>query len=406
MNGFPQNIVQRNEFLRLLETPEAIHFLKDNWNEDPYKLTLKSGAERSFDVRVASKILHLYHKAERKLPLWVANFLALDPRSFEQATAENVAKLKMNLIQGESLLELSSGLGVDSSFLSQSFNQVISLDINPELIDISSYNDYKLGITNIRRVHDDAANWKNYLNETTNTIYVDPDRRTQDGIRTKGLEESMPPILDWLPEMLQSNCVVYIKCSPLIDLNYVKQRVPNATEIYVISSGNEVKEVLLKVEKETPHHIYIEAIDITSAGAVLKFNSIQTLVEAETVRTGQFVLEPGAALRKAKLSDSYAQMLGAKSISPMAPYYASSNFCLPFQGRVFEQQSKGKLSWKLLKKSLKTAGIKQANILRKGFVESAESIRKRLNIKEGGDLFLLFVIDEQGMGEVYHLRKI
>ena len=67
----------------------------------------------------------------------------------------------------------------------------------------------------------------------------------------------------------------------------------------------------------------------------------------------------------------------------------TSNNKIEFPGRVFKINSILPFN----KKTLKKLDITKANITTRNFPESVLQLRKKLNIKDGGDLYLFFTTD-------------
>jgi len=403
--------VQRNEIIRLLENPIAKAFLKAHAHANAADLALSMNRSSDFDMKLATQILHLYHKSSQKLPTWTENMLAMDKRSYEQSSAEAVAKFRSTLIKGDSLLDVTSGLGVDSTFLSKSFKNVIAIDRNPDLVEFAAFNDQKLGIQNIQRVHANATDWPGIISQSKqsnlpiDTVFVDPDRRTLEGKRIQGLEQSEPPILEWLPDLLNATKRVFVKCSPLLDIKAALRYSSALKALYVIALNDEVKEVLLEFDRgSTNSNTEIHAIDIGRPQNHLKASDLSES-QMNFGHDQGYLYEPSAAIRKAELAKNYAASRGLCQINSKSDYYLSNSPIDNWCGRQWFVHEHFAISWSALKKNLKNKGITKAHILRKNFPDSAQLIRKRLNLKEGGEHYLVFAKTKEGKGWCYFCTR-
>ncbi|TAE44051.1 MAG: hypothetical protein EAZ89_21800, partial [Bacteroidetes bacterium] len=105
-----------------------------------------------------------------------------------------------------------------------------------------------------------------------------------------------------------------------------------------------------------------------------------------------FLHEPDAAFYKARcLPQLMTQTYSSSAIYLNHPegFYFADQVLPDFPGRVF--RLKMSLGWhpRAVKKQLKTLGITRTNVLQRKFSLSAQAIREALDIREGGDLFLI-----------------
>ena len=106
--------------------------------------------------------LTLYQKAKDKLPMFISKFCYLTSKSYEQSSSEALANFKASLYSGETLIDLTGGLGIDDIAFSKTFKKVISIDIDEELDMLTKINLKKLGISNIERI---TAKAEDFIND-------------------------------------------------------------------------------------------------------------------------------------------------------------------------------------------------------------------------------------------------
>jgi hypothetical protein len=94
--------------------------------------------------RLLASQLALYPKAAGKLPVFTSKFCYLTSKSYEQSSSEATADYKASMFKGNTLIDLTGGLGIDDIAFSRSFNRVISVDSDKELNKLAEVNFRKL----------------------------------------------------------------------------------------------------------------------------------------------------------------------------------------------------------------------------------------------------------------------
>ena len=166
--------MQSNDIIDVLENKEARTFIRQNIAADTSLLSLKYSSSVGANFTVWLQLIKLLAKAKFKLPLFHEKLLALDQRSYEQATSQLVAAYKSEFIIGDTLLDITGGLGVDSMFLADSVAEIIAVEQNEDLHKMATYNIQTLGIGNITRCLGDGVS---FLSKKYEWVYIDPDRR-------------------------------------------------------------------------------------------------------------------------------------------------------------------------------------------------------------------------------------
>jgi len=393
MNGSPDFLVQRNKFLRLLENAEARRFVQDNVRSDVRELALRLPSNVHFDAKVAVQLIDCYQRAFKKLPLWSENLMALDRRSLEQSSSQRVARYRASVIQGKRLLDLTGGLGVDDVYLSASFSEVESIEKNPDLVEMSTYNDGVLQIENITRFCDDARNWNSYKIDNSTTVFVDPDRRDESGNRLYSLLDCSPPVLQWLDQILPKCSRLVIKASPMLDLTQARREVPYLEQVHIVADSGEIKEIMLLLRSGFEGEPDIIAAEL-SEDQVRTVSSKDLPSDKDpkpSVRPGSYLFEPAPSIIKAGLSEKYAASLNLYKAGKNPAFYFADEVVHGAQGRQWEVLEVLPLQWKQLRKRLQEQGTSRANVVRKYFSETTANILKKLKLKEGGDEYLIFM---------------
>src|SRR5699024_1356258 len=97
-------------------------------------------------------------RVKNKLPEWynIPRILYPVHLSLEQCSSAETAKYKASLVQGDSLIDLTGGFGVDTSYLAQKFDSVVYVERNPDLYQIVSHNFKQMGLNHIQTINSEA----------------------------------------------------------------------------------------------------------------------------------------------------------------------------------------------------------------------------------------------------------
>lgn len=388
----------------LLSNEECKGFVNKFIQLNPSQIALQYRDKLPCDASTLALIVQLYQKGQQKLPAWVQNYCALTTKSFEQSTSQTVALYKTTFIKGTKLLVLGGGLGVDEWALSNTFNQITSIDNDAELNRIVAFNASRLGINNCERLTQTA---ESFLQDTTDffdCIYTDPDRRDGQGARKITLQHSTPDIIGLLPTLWKHTKKLIIKASPVIDINDTVKQLGEVSEVRVIAVENEVKEVLFSVEKGfTGQHDTIAANYTNNEWQEITYKG-DVSEPPESTATDSFFYEPNLAIIKAGLHKYYAAQLELGLLDEKTAYYTSTQKVSDFMGRAFSIKAIIPFSKKSIVTYLKQHNITKANVAKRNFRLSVDELKKMFTIKDGGDDYLFFT-QQQGKPFLYHCTK-
>lgn len=394
--------MQSKQIIEILESENGLNFLRQNRQADTVKLALDKALGAKMPVKALAEILHLYHKAQHKLPLWVENFCALSPKSYEQSSSQITASFKSKLIQGTSLANLTGGLGVDDFYFSKQFDTVDSWEIDPEIHNLASYNLKKLGACNVNRKFGNSLEILE-MGIEYDCVFIDPDRRPEATGKNFFLEHSMPNVVDLQMDLLRTAPQVLIKASPMLDIDRALKQLNHVSDVWVISVKNEVKELLFLLKRDWHSDCEIHAVDLHDRGFI-QYNKNVEVRKGKQLVESEYFIELGASLIKSNLHSDYAHRHGIRLCYPNAAY-GFSNSKEGLFGRVFDIVEHFAFSKKSLSEYLKKCNIKKANVAKRNFPINVAEIRRKFKLKEGGDEYLFFYKDEMGMKQVLHGRK-
>ncbi len=379
--------MQSNDIIKVLENVEAQSFIRSNIKRDIASLALKHKHNSIFNMAVCLKLIKVYRKCQKKLPFYFDNLLAIDERSYAQSTSEQVATFKSTFLSGKTLLDLTAGIGIDSLFLSKSFAHVVAIEQNVDLHTLAAYNVAKLNVVNLHRICAEANKFLNTDTGVYDLIYLDPDRRSEFG-RSVALEYLSPNVLDLLPQLKCKTSQVYIKLSPLFDINEVYRKFTNVSKVYVIAEKSEIKEIGLFLDFNLDENIRtVQLVDVaTGFNHTLMLNEVPNKAVSFNAKARHLHI-PIALVSKCGVAPYF--------LRDVREYYKHSAYELYFSDlseiagfRTFTVLDTSSLQQKSISKMLALYGIKQCNIIIKGASKKALVWHKKLKTKDGGEYYL------------------
>ena len=367
----------------------AAELIRQHLNDDIYTLSARSRWHEPYDKRWLLQQIQSRQKAKSKLPSWYGNFDLLfpPPLSVEQCSSELTAGYKAALAHGGSLIDMTGGMGVDAAAFASHCDTVTFIERQPEVADAARHNFPLLGLRNIEVVCGDSTELLATL-PSADHIYLDPARRNA-GRKVFRLEDCEPDLLQLLPQLRTHTRHLLVKLSPLIDLTLLQRQLPGITTLHILSVRHEVKEVLAEVRFDlpatTPDIVCAELAEpcrsITFPSTEQKDNKI---VLAESVET--YLYEPHPTVMKSGQMDVLAMRHHLSKLHPHSHLYTSTELHSDFFGRIFRVEKVFGMGKKELKEGLD--GLTKACITTRNFPLSAEQLRKKLKLGDGGDTTL------------------
>ena len=376
-------------------------FLNDDEKHNIFRLKKEYGKLSP----ILADQLTIYKQAATKLPLFAEKYCYFNKKSFEQSSSERAAQYKATLFSGNSVLDLTGGLGVDDWAFAKTFKKVISIDKESSLNELVRINFEKLGITNAERLNADAYEFIK-TDASYDLIYIDADRRSS-AKKAVTPENSEPNVLRILPRLFELSANILIKLSPLIDITYLIKILPGIKDIQVVSVDNEVKEVLVLLHKDQQDKTRIHAAELSGNETVKLFSpAAGTKIKIDVSDTGKYFYEPAASIIKAGLVNEYAAINGLNTISKNSVFLTGNVEIKDFIGRQFIIITQMQFGKSLLKKYLKEFNIVKANVSCRIFPVKEEEIKKSFGLNDGGDEYLFLTTGSEKQKIFFHCRKL
>ena len=282
----------REEFLTLCRD-DVRQAIESNIDREPTAIALDA---RVVERRVVASQVKNLQRCRLKHPTLYAARCILPDRSVEQSSSEACGAAKP--LRGESLLDLTCGLGGDTIELSKRFSRVVALERDEVLADVVRENLRRLGITNVEVLTTSAEEYLEQCDEHFSAIIVDPDRRISER-RSVRLEDSSPNVVALMPRMRQVAQQIAIKCSPLFDVDEARRLFADCS-VEVVSLRGECKEVNTYIGLSEPH---LSAVAVGRARYDVLCESIgeEPLPESFRASEYRYLITPDVALQKARL---------------------------------------------------------------------------------------------------------
>ena len=366
-------------------------FIAENKEADVHQLALLSGRFPEVDMALAIRQIHGKQKIKSKVPLFYSNEEILYPRqlSLEQSSSESTANYKSKLCNGNSLVDLTGGFGVDCYFMARRFKQVTYVEHLEELCTLAKHNFRALNREDIQIIH---AETDQYLLEMDHAdwIFIDPARRSTAGKKVVMLSDCEPDVSSLYPLLLKKATQVMIKLSPMMDITEAIRELPNTSEIHIISVENECKEVLLVLNQTVGNAIQVKTINVgkNNENQLFGYELNDELIAEVSFATkvDKYLYEPNAAIMKSGAFKLIGNRYVLNKLHKNTQLYTSNDYIPEFPGRIFEvtgQCGNSKNEFKDL--SFRTP---KANISTRNYPLSVEELRKKLKIRDGGDIYL------------------
>ncbi len=347
--------------------------------------------------------------ARTKVPSWAEVEGLHYPRhlSLEQCSSEQTARYKASLLSpGDTFVDLTGGFGVDFFFMSQPFQRRVYVEQQQELCDIARHN-FDLLNHPCTVVCGSATEYLQQMPHAS-AIYIDPARRDAHGARTYSISDCTPNVLELQELLVKKADRVIIKLSPMLDWHKAASDLQHISAIHIVSVQNECKELLLVLADGTMSEAPVVCINLLADGTLQRFeynpatNAQSANINAKVNAT--YLYEPNASIMKAGCFDEIGNFYQICKLSANSHLYVSDHEVKDFPGRGFQILSIPSMNKRELKEALRD--IDRANITVRNFPMSAEALRKRLRLKDGGDLYIFATTVGDGSHQLFICRKI
>ena len=405
-------------------------FIREYRERDIRQLALQANRFPDVDMPYALDQIQGWQIARRKLPKWAACDGVIFPPhlSMEQCSSEPTAQYKLNLAMEWTTLnselstqncrrqqfktqnskfktstrmtDLTGGFGVDFSFTSCAFAAATYVERSEQLCHIVEHNLPLLGLNNATVVWADAVEYLSTVEPQT-MLFLDPARRDEHGAKTVMLADCTPDVVQLLPQLLEKSRFTMLKLSPMLDWHKAVDDLQGTVrEVHIVSVGGECKELLLVLSKVVESELKVYCADLSTASDTSSLfvytpgSSAPVANSKLKTQNSKFVHEPNASIMKAGCFDELAAAYGVSPVSRNSHLFLSDEPVEDFPGRSFVVERVTTMNKGELRKAL--VGIEKANIATRNFPLTVAELRKRLKIKDGGDVYIFATTTAEG----------
>ena len=383
----------------------ANHIINDSFFEyiqknidckDTSRLILKRD-KVDFDKNFAVLQIECRAKTKSKLPEILKFEKYLFPKSIsaEQCTPELVAKFHGKLFEGcDNVLDMTMGLGIDSYYISKYAKSLTAIEIDQEIAEIGKYNFSNIA-ENVAVVN---ANSEDFIRDCSNfysAIFIDPARRDSNNKRMFGFADCMPNVLDLMPHIRRCTNRLIIKASPMLDISKSIDELQFVTDIWILGIKNSCKELLyeLRFDENTDNEcVNIHTINYDTHIQTVDFKHFtpdaNVSADFANPEAGNLLFEPNVCVMKSGKTAqllSYFPALRKIDVSSHLFIVNDQAIASELPGRCFciEQVIPFK------DKDIKQLRVyKEINVATRNFKLTAEQLKSRLRVKDGGNKYL------------------
>ena len=382
-------------------------FIREHAYADVRQLALQAKKNPEVDLTYALEQIAGRQKAKMKLPSWAKiDGMVYPPHiSMEQCSSELTAKYKAEIVPcGNYFVDLTGGFGVDFSFIAKTFKHAVYVERQEHLCAITSENFRLLGLDNAEVVNADGIEYLRQMDHA-DLVFIDPARRDDHGGRTYGIADCTPNVLEVMDELMLKTNMLLLKLSPMLDWRKAVRDLGGASEVHIVSVDNECKELLIMVRHDV-QQIKVVCVNLLSNGerGVFEFDDTESTPMHQKISSKTYLFEPNASIMKAGCFDEIQARFPVAQLDNNSHLFVSDHEIPDFPGRRFKIEHVTSMNKRELKEAL--TGIDRANIAVRNFPVSVAELRKKLKLKDGGDVFIFATTVAKEGHQLFICRKI
>lgn len=360
------------EELKILCSAECYEAVKENIGRKPTDIALD---RRIVHASVVATQVKNLHKCRTKLPSYYAVQAIVPTLAYEQSSSEECALRKR--LEGESVLDLTCGLGVDAYALSKRFKRVVTIERNGVVAAVARENFRRLGVENIEVINSSAEEYLATCTDHFDWCFSDPDRRGERGEKLVRLEDCSPNVVALMDRLKSVADKICIKCSPLFDVDEA-YRLFGTCSVETVSLSGEAKEV----------NIYIDGSDSQLSAVAIGIGEFSCSIEERNnakwsaqpadITQYRYITLPDVALQHSRMV--------AAAFEGKCDVWSNNGVALSVErlseplGRIFEVEGIYELNSEF-KRMMRGSKVE---IYRRDFPMANSEICKRYRCSEGG----------------------
>lgn len=371
-------------------------YLVEHEYDDEKVLVLKQKEIDGIPSSIIATQLSGRRKAKSKLPTWykTAGIIYPPTVNLEQCSSEATAIFKTHIINSvlstkRVAVDLTGGFGVDTFFLATLFESVHYAEPNTELFEITKQNHVQLGASNITHQCTSAEKFIEDSVLEFDLVYIDPSRRDGNSRKVYKLAHCFPDITALQRALFDKSLFILLKASPLLDIQQGLREIQQVKTVFVVSVGNECKELLFLAERNYEGEPLIEAVDLFEDGRIRSSFTFtipdERNAHAALGEPDSYLYEPNASILKSGAFKLMAEKFALSKLDVNTHLYTSSSEVPNFPGKVFLIECLNPDAKKL--KELLPEG--KVNVVSRNYPLTPDEIKKKLHLRDGGAKFLI-----------------
>jgi hypothetical protein len=240
--------------------------------------------------------------------------------------------------------------------------------------------------------------WNQYVSDSTTVekqrekilIYLDPARRNNKGEKVFSINDCTPDVTLLQDSLLENSAYIMLKLSPMLDIAQARRQLKDISEIHIASVKGECKELIFVMSKDSDRQHYY-CVNLETDEAPFTSDTSATTEQAEIalpseITEGAFLFEPNASIMKAGVQNAFARRYNLKKLHPMSNLFLGKEPIQNIPARQFIIERMSDFQKGNLKSFMQD--IRQANLTIRNFPSTVEDLKKRLKIKDGGNIYL------------------
>jgi hypothetical protein len=389
-------------------------FVSEHANDDVARLRLKyHGVSGDIDHDLAILQIECRKKYGKKLATTLsqtARFIFPNTLAGEQCTSDALALFHSSLInEDDSVCDLTSGLGIDCLHLARRAKSVVAIERQPDVVKALRHNALCIGYDNIETINGDSCNMLREGKLKADVAFIDPARRTQTGGRAYALADCEPNVVELLPYFAKYFNRLIVKMSPMLDITQTLRELPGTAQLYVIGTPTECKELVAVVPQTATEAPTIHAVTINNDGSIAEFSyapedeAMSPAPMCAEIAEGCYVYELFPTLMKAAPIRLVAATYNLLKLHNNTHVFFSEELdtSVPADAWIVERI----IPWQSKNIKRVKADYPKLEVAVRNFGMSADDLRKKLGVKQGGDRRLLGVTDCKENRLMLILRK-
>lgn len=374
----------------IYDNDEFWEWVYHNINDDVLSLRLRNhGKDEWIDAAITQ--IECRRRCNRKLTdtLKCRHFVFPSTLSAEQCTSEILADFHAGLVDDcANVLDMTCGLGIDTFHIARKASSVTAVELNSDTAEAAAHNAKALSLSNVTILHGDSTSYLKECDKRFDTIFIDPARRGDAGQRLFALSDCRPDVTALLPDISAHCRKLIVKASPMLDVTHTLRELPMTRDIYIVGNTRECKELVSVVDftNET-NDVTIHAWTSGDDFSYTLSQESEAAVEFGVPEDGWYLYEPYPAIMKCAPYKLLSSRFGVKKLHPNTHLYTSSSPVDMFPGERWKIERVIPFASSELKRFSRK--YPQINVAVRNFGWSADKLKAKLKVKDGGDKRLI-----------------